>query len=273
MSLEKEIINVVNAVADKKTKGYDTPAQVVRVEGSTVWVHIPGGVDETPVQRTVNCDVGDTVQVRVSGGRAWITGNASNPPTDDTTATFAHSIAKVAKETADYVSHNAVTNVVTQYALGTSSDSAPLSGWSTESPEWTEGYYIWQRTVTTIDGVKYASEVACIQGAKGENGSDGEDATVLRIDSSRGNLFKNNTVSTVLTVTIQKGSLIINNYLDMIAEFGSGAYLEWKWKRINDSDWQTIVSTDSRITNHGFTFTLSPDDVDVKVVFTCILNV
>ena len=242
MSLEKEIINVVNAVADKKTKGYDTPAQVVRVEGSTVWVHIPGGVDETPVQRTVNCDVGDTVQIRVSGGRAWITGNA-------------------------------VTNVVTQYALGTSSDSAPLSGWSTESPEWTEGYYIWQRTVTTIDGVEYASEVACIQGAKGENGSDGEDATVLRIDSSRGNLFKINAVSTVLTVTIQKGPQVINNYSDMIAEYGSGAYLEWKWKRINDSDWQTIVSTDSRITNHGFTFTLSPDDVDVKVVFTCILNV
>lgn len=95
MSLEKEIINVVNAVADKKTKGYDTPAQVVRVEGSTVWVHIPGGVDETPVQRTVNCVVGDMVQVRVSGGRAWITGNASSPPTDDKLASLANSTAAV----------------------------------------------------------------------------------------------------------------------------------------------------------------------------------
>jgi hypothetical protein len=70
----------------RTTSPYDTTATVVRVDGETAYVHIAGGVDETPVSKTVNCKVGDKVQVRVGGGRAWITGNATAPPTDDTRA-------------------------------------------------------------------------------------------------------------------------------------------------------------------------------------------
>ena len=69
---------------DKSTQPYDTRAEVVRVSGSTAYVHIPGGVPETPVTMTIACKKGDTVQVRVSGGRAWIVGNETAPPTDDT---------------------------------------------------------------------------------------------------------------------------------------------------------------------------------------------
>ena len=69
---------------DKSTQPYDTRAEVVRVSGSTAYVHIPGGVAETPVTMTIACKKGDTVQVRVSGGRAWIVGNETAPPTDDT---------------------------------------------------------------------------------------------------------------------------------------------------------------------------------------------
>ena len=70
---------------EKGTEPYDTRAEVVRVSGSTAYVHIPGGVPETPVTMTIACKKGDTVQVRVSGGRAWIVGNETAPPTDDTT--------------------------------------------------------------------------------------------------------------------------------------------------------------------------------------------
>lgn len=83
---------------DKRgTKPYDTTAEVVRVEESTAWVHIPGGIDETPVQMTIDAKVGDVVQVRVSGGRAWITGNSSAPPTDDTIAKAARTKANSAE--------------------------------------------------------------------------------------------------------------------------------------------------------------------------------
>lgn len=72
-----------------KTAPYDTEAQVVRVEGSTAWVHIPGGVDETPVAMTINASAGDTVRVRVGNGTAWLVGNDTAPPTDDYTAIIA----------------------------------------------------------------------------------------------------------------------------------------------------------------------------------------
>lgn len=96
----KEIIESLQEATEKKTSGYDTTAEVIRIDDGTAWVHIPGGVDETPVKKTINASVGDIVQVRVSGGRAWITGNASAPPTDDTTAVHARVIAKAAEATA-----------------------------------------------------------------------------------------------------------------------------------------------------------------------------
>lgn len=71
---------------DRKPQAIDTEAEVKRVEDGIAWVHIPGGVDETPVKLTIDAKKGDTVQVRVAKGRAWLVGNATRPPTDDTEA-------------------------------------------------------------------------------------------------------------------------------------------------------------------------------------------
>ena len=84
--LASELQKVIEEKDKNKKTPYDTEAEVVRVDTEVVWVKIPGGVDETPVQKTVNAKVGDTVQVRVSGGRAFLVGNGTNPPTDDTVA-------------------------------------------------------------------------------------------------------------------------------------------------------------------------------------------
>ena len=104
-------------------------------------------------------------------------------------------------------------------------------------------------------------------------GDAGEDATILRIDSSRGVLFKNNYFSTVLTVTIQRGPLTITNASAMHAEYGAGAYLQWYWRKFDDEDWKIMLVTDSHITNDGFTLTVTPNDVDEKIVFKCELEV
>lgn len=98
--LIKDLIDAFKASDQKKTTGYDTSATVRRIEDGIAWVHIPGGVDETPVKLTINASVGDSVQVRVSGGRAFLVGNGSAPPTDDTTAIKATHVAKSAQETA-----------------------------------------------------------------------------------------------------------------------------------------------------------------------------
>ena len=102
-------------------------------------------------------------------------------------------------------------------------------------------------------------------------GDKGEDATVLRIDSSRGVLFKNNYFSTVLTVTIQKGSSTITTAAAMRAEYGASAYLQWYWRKFDDEDWKVMLITDSHITDDGFTLTVTPADVDEKIVFKCDL--
>lgn len=100
----------IKAVKEEKqgTSPYDTPATVTRIDGDTAWVHIAGGVDETPVKLTVNANVGDNVQLRVGGGRAWITGNATAPPTDDTKANVAHGVALKAEDTASAAQIEAV---------------------------------------------------------------------------------------------------------------------------------------------------------------------
>ena len=77
---------IASTMKQSKTKAYDTVAKVLRVDEKTVYVHIDGGADETPAQMAINCKSGDTVKIRVSGGKAWLTGNLTSPPTDDTAA-------------------------------------------------------------------------------------------------------------------------------------------------------------------------------------------
>ena len=96
--LAKELKAQMTASDDRKPKPYDTQAEVLRVEDGTAWVHIPGGVQETPVRLTMNAKKGDMVNVHVANGTAWITGNGTNPPTDDTTANAAKSIAIIADD-------------------------------------------------------------------------------------------------------------------------------------------------------------------------------
>ena len=104
MTLDKMVKTIVESVKHSESKGtqpYDTTAQVIRIEDDTAWVHIDGGVEETPVRMTVSCKEGDIIQIRVGGGSAWIVGNASAPPTDDTVAEEAHTVATDAQESAD----------------------------------------------------------------------------------------------------------------------------------------------------------------------------
>ena len=109
------------------------------------------------------------------------------------------------------------------------------------------------------------------QGEQGNPGVDGEDAVLLRIESSRGTVFKNDQISTVLSVVIYKGPHRITNSTEMKAVFGNGAYLQWRWLKLDDESYGIISASDPRFGNGGFTFTLSPDDVDTKVTFECKL--
>ena len=98
-----------------------------------------------------------------------------------------------------------------------------------------------------------------------------EITTNLRIESSRGTVFKNDSVATVLSVVIYHGTQRITDSATLKSVFGNGAYLQWKWQRLDDDRFGVISASDSRFGDNGFTFTLSPEDVDTKVTFMCEL--
>lgn len=100
-----------------------------------------------------------------------------------------------------------------------------------------------------------------------------EITTLLRIESSRGTVFKNNAVSTVLSAVIYHGTQRITDSATMKNVFGTGAYLQWKWQRLDEDTFGIISASDTRFGDNGFTFTLSPEDMDTKVTFMCELIV
>lgn len=71
--------------SEQKKSGSDYTGTVTMVKGSTAYVRFTGAeISDTPVSMSVDCKPGDKVRVRVANGRAWLTGNDTKPPTNDT---------------------------------------------------------------------------------------------------------------------------------------------------------------------------------------------
>ena len=69
----------------KNQSGSDYTAKVTKVEGETAYVQITGSeITDTPVSMSTSCKPGDVVRVRVANGKAWITGNDTAPPENNT---------------------------------------------------------------------------------------------------------------------------------------------------------------------------------------------
>jgi hypothetical protein len=160
--LVKEFMSAMKASEQNKTQPYDTQGTVKRVEGSTAWIQFTGADRETPVQMTIACEVGDTVQARVGGGSAWLTGNLTAPPTDDkkanqalsmvttTVQTIKEEVEEALEEMSDEGSD--VEDVVIQYCLSDSSSTFIQYGdWSDTPPEYVSGKYYWTRSVIEDD--------------------------------------------------------------------------------------------------------------------------
>ena len=72
-------------------------------------------------------------------------------------------------------------------------------------------------------------------------------------------------------MVIYHGTQRITDSTTMKSVFGTSAYLQWEWQRLDDESFGIISASDSRFGDNGFTFTLSPEDVDTKVTFMCKL--
>ena len=77
------------------------------------------------------------------------------------------------KATVKEISESAIVSVDVEYAQNQSTTVAPTSGWSTDAPQWRDGYYIWQRTKTTTASETSYSQPTCISGRDGVDGQTG----------------------------------------------------------------------------------------------------
>lgn len=159
-----------------------------------------------------------------------------------------------------------VTQVDVLYYYSTSNQTPTGGSWSTTVPTYVSDKYLWTKTRTYYStGFSEETEPICVTGDKGE------DAISLQITSSNGLIFKNDAQVTVLTVAIYYGAHRITNITDLHTYINVGAYLQWKWKRIADSSYGIIASTDERLSDDGFTLTLDTGDIDTQVTFICEL--
>ncbi len=156
----KMLIKALEDANRNKTSPYDAKGTVKRIEGHTAWIKLSDEVDETPVEMTIGCQPGDVVQVRISGGTAWIVGNSSEPPTGDRVAKQALEAAgeaadgvQKAEEQMEKLSKDVEDKqadyVEAEYCLSESNaEFVQYGSWSTALPDPVAGYYYWKRTAT-----------------------------------------------------------------------------------------------------------------------------
>lgn len=102
-----------------------------------------------------------------------------------------------------------------------------------------------------------------------------EVTTSLSIESSRGNIFKNDSQAMVLTAVIYHGTERITSIARLKTVFGNSTVsVRWSMQKFNETSFIVISANDSRIGSDGFTFSLTPDDIENKVTLKCefILN-
>ena len=223
MVTEKEFLKVINN-KDKGPKPYDTTAEVVRVEDGVAWVHIDGGVEETPAELTINAVKGDRVKVRLVGGQAFLIGNGTAPPTDDRVANEAYGVATGARTVAveaekvanvtEQKTRPAITSMTTWYKLSNGTPDQPTEddhdGWSEEEPEWSPDsdqqlyYSVRSRTVQGVINWTYPhvlssyANMAILQNAI--LFEVGEGSSVSHIDDSNGDHILDNTGDPLIAV-------------------------------------------------------------------------
>lgn len=136
----------------------------------------------------------------------------------------------------------------------------------------TDGRYKLKVSADAIEFSTGGSVEDSINDLKNELDSVKEEiVSIISISSSKGSVFKNTNVSTVLSVTIFRGTQRITNIDELKATYGDSAYLQWKSQEHDGDAYLEIPSIDERISESGFKFKISPNDIDTKGIYTCDL--
>ena len=163
----------------------------------------------------------------------------------------------------------AIISSVEQFYLSDSPYALTGGSWSETQPTWTEGKYIWRRTLVTYgngsEEYNPSAQGVCITGntgAKGDKGDTGDtgaagaDAITLVVTSSAGTIFKNTDIATTLTAHVYKAGVeVTGNALTALGAI--------KWYKDGST---TAAST-------GQTLSISAGEVTNKVSYEARLEV
>lgn len=124
-------------------------------------------------------------------------------------------------------------------------------------------------TVASKPAVDRANEAAASAKEASEAAlEETRDLVTLRIDSSRGTVFKNSEVSTVLTVRCYKRGRELKTLAELRDAMGDQTVrIRWWVLRAGDADWVALSDSDPKLSSDGTTLTLRPSDIDVKCTF------
>ena len=257
MSLSHELaVQFAKITKDEETTKSDTIVYGTAVvhEGST-YVKLDGSDILTPVSTIAVVQDGERVSVLIKNHTASITGNSSSPAAR----------SEDVKASSEAIKNLQADNITIKDSL--SATNANVTNLQAADVTITKNLEAAEADIEKLKGI--GTDVTALKADV--EALKKEIPTVLRIESSRGIIFKNNQVSTVLSAVIYKGSKRITDISTLKSEYGDTAYLEWNEQGLNEDSFTAILSTDSRISNDGFSLTLSSEDVDTKVTFMCQL--
>lgn len=146
-----------------------------------------------------------------------------------------------------------VTEQKVTYQKGNSGTTPPSGSWSETIPTTGAGEYLWTKTVVKYSDGKSTTSYSVSR--NGTNGTNGQDALTLVIESSAGTIFKNTAIATTLTAHVYKGGV-------EVAGSALTALGTIKWYK--DGGTEPVAT--------GSTFTITAGDVSNKATYTAVLE-
>ena len=100
---------------------------------------------------------------------------------------------------------------------------------------------------------------------------DNKTRITLKIESSKGNIFKNSYITNVLSVIIYIDNDIITDMNTLKEKLGNNIYLQWKYLDYDKEYYIPLEQNDKHISNNGFKFSINNEDIYNQRTYLCEL--
>ncbi|EAC5837937.1 hypothetical protein ARQ45_13685 [Listeria monocytogenes] len=170
-------------------------------------------------------------------------------------ANQANSTANNASQVADSAFNKSIKSSSVTYAVGTSSTTAPTSGWQSTVPSVSASQYLWTRTVFTLqDNSTTTSYSVSKQGAKGDKGDKGDTGATGATGSPGANGTPGQNAPTITSVREQfylstsSTSQIGGAWSNTIPTWSNGKYY---WTRVVTTYSDSTTTTSMAVLDQG----------------------